>query len=89
MNEFGRRMRAARHYSGMMQSELSELVGLSQQALSAYESGTRNPTTETAEKIARALGVRAQWLRSEDDDDVRTTIETIEADTPTDTSGIR
>lgn len=45
-----------RNSKNLSQIELSVKVGISQQALSKYESGTRTPSVETAKKIAKVLG---------------------------------
>ena len=36
--------------------QLSEIVGVSEQSLSYYESGERRPTPEVAQKIGKVLG---------------------------------
>lgn len=50
-----------RNAKNLSQIELSLKVGISQQALSKYESGERNPSVETAKKIAKALGFK--WTK--------------------------
>ena len=40
----------------MTQSKLSELSGVSQQAICMIERGERNPSAKTAKKLAEVLG---------------------------------
>jgi DNA-binding XRE family transcriptional regulator len=48
-------LREWRKYRGMTQVELAIASGLSQGAIAQIEAGKRNPTVETARKIANAL----------------------------------
>jgi len=48
-------LREWRKYRGMTQVELATASGLSQGAIAQIEAGKRNPTVETARKIANAL----------------------------------
>ncbi len=49
-------IRRARREAGLTQAELARRAGTSQSAVAAYESGTKNPTVETLERLLRAAG---------------------------------
>jgi transcriptional regulator with XRE-family HTH domain len=53
----GERVRQLRRASGFTQAGLAERGGLTTQAVSRIERGTRAPTLETLDKLAAALGV--------------------------------
>jgi transcriptional regulator with XRE-family HTH domain len=57
----GNRIRTARKMAKMTQAELAKASGLSQQMISALESGRRQNTFELVH-VAKALGVRYEWL---------------------------
>lgn len=44
-----------REKRGLTQVELGKLIGMSQTAISLYESGDRKPDVETAKAISKAL----------------------------------
>lgn len=52
-------LRWARQERGMSQGALAELVGVSQQAIAKIEGPDANPTLDTIQKIADALGQKA------------------------------
>ena len=56
-NILGTVIKARREKAGLSQKELGELIGMSQQQLSQYESGTRRPKLETVSKMAKALNM--------------------------------
>lgn len=58
----GERIKAARKAAKISQSELGNILGVSQAMISAYEMGIRNPKLETLSKIADALGVLTSYL---------------------------
>jgi len=61
VNTFGERLRYARELRGMSQKQLADACGLSQSAISSYESGSR----KSAQKlliIASKLEVDLYWL---------------------------
>ncbi|MER8639318.1 helix-turn-helix transcriptional regulator [Mesorhizobium sp. M0700] len=62
------RLRAA---SGLTQEQVAERSNLSQQYLSDLERGKRNPTIETLQAIARALGVSHLDLVKPTDQEIR------------------
>ena len=47
---------------GLSQKELGDQIGMSQQQIGQYETGTRTPKQETLLKIAKALGVHLRDL---------------------------
>jgi len=49
-------IRTARDRAGMTQSGLAEAAGLTQQAVSAYETGRKEPTIPTVQRILAAAG---------------------------------
>ncbi len=49
-------LRAARHRSDLTQSQLAERAGVAQQAISAYETGRREPTLPTLMRLLAAAG---------------------------------
>jgi DNA-binding XRE family transcriptional regulator/predicted RNase H-like HicB family nuclease len=51
-------LRWARQDEGLTQAELARQAGISPQMLSKLEDPDHNPTLESLEKVARALGVR-------------------------------
>jgi transcriptional regulator with XRE-family HTH domain len=54
---FADRLREARETAGMSQYALAKKSGLSKQALSNLEAGNREPTWQTVQLLAAALGV--------------------------------
>ncbi|MCI0569875.1 MAG: type II toxin-antitoxin system HicB family antitoxin [Myxococcaceae bacterium] len=51
-------LRRARHEAGLTQSALAKRAGVSQQAIAKLENPDANPTIDTLEKVAKALGAR-------------------------------
>ena len=51
-------LRRARHEAGLTQSQLAKRAGVTQPQVAKLESPDANPTLETLEKVAAALGVR-------------------------------
>jgi transcriptional regulator with XRE-family HTH domain len=49
-------LRLARDKAGLTQRELASLAGVSQQAISAYETGRKEPTFATVERLLAAAG---------------------------------
>lgn len=63
---FGRRLRAARKVRGLTLAAVAEFVGVSDEALRAWEQGHRRPATERLEELSRALGLTPEWLLAGD-----------------------
>lgn len=62
--EFAKRLKLARREAGMTQAELSQKLGISQSTLASLE--LRAKGTSRVVDLARALGVRPDWLSSGD-----------------------
>lgn len=56
------RLKAARKAKGFTQEELANLISVSRQAYSSYETGTRDPDTQTLSQIAFNLEVSVDYL---------------------------
>jgi transcriptional regulator with XRE-family HTH domain len=56
MNQLGKEIRRLRQEKGWTQTELAVYAGSSQPTVNQIESGARNPSTRTLQKIAGALG---------------------------------
>jgi len=61
---FAERLRQARHWRGLTQKELGELIvpQMDRTHLSHFETGRREPSLTNAVQIAKALGVPLDWL---------------------------
>jgi repressor LexA len=55
-------LRAARKAKGFTQEKMAGLISVSRQAYSTYETGTRDPDTQTLFLIANVLGVSVDYL---------------------------
>jgi transcriptional regulator with XRE-family HTH domain len=55
--QFGPKLRALREAAGLSQKELAEVSGLSQNGISQWERGTREPSWGAVLALAEALGV--------------------------------
>ena len=64
----GQRIKVAREAKGWTQNDLTKAAGLSEGLISRLERGERNLGTRASEPIARALGVRREWLLSGEGD---------------------
>ena len=53
----GERIKKARKNKGWSQSELGQVLGVSQQMIAQFENSKRRPKLETLDKIASALDV--------------------------------
>lgn len=56
--------RAWREYLGMTQKEVADRMGITQAALSQMESGEKKLRKATLEKMAKAMGIALEQLRS-------------------------
>ena len=60
--ELNERIAAVRKAAGLTQEQLGELVGVSRQAVSKWESGETQPTTDKLPQLAMLLGVDVSAL---------------------------
>lgn len=60
--DFGLQVKRTREACGMSQEQLARLAKIHRTYLSGVETGTRNPTLEVVERLAKALGVRPALL---------------------------
>ncbi len=58
----GERIRQARERKGLTQEQLGQIVGVSDAAVSQWETGGIQPAQKNLPKIAQALGVTRSWL---------------------------
>ncbi len=58
----GENVRKAREAKGLSQEAFAEVSGLHRTYLSGIERGSRNPTVQVVERLAKALGVSASDL---------------------------
>ena len=63
-------LRWARREAGLTQADLAKRAGVSQQQIAKMEDPDSNPTIDTLEKIARALGLRLEVGLAESSKDV-------------------
>ncbi|MGB9780652.1 helix-turn-helix domain-containing protein [Caldanaerobacter sp.] len=61
------RIKDLRAEKGISQNELAKALGLTQQAISAYENGLREPDLETLQKIADFFNVSIDYLLGRSD----------------------
>lgn len=66
-----RRLRETREALGLSQTALARRVGVTQQAIAAYEGGVRRPTGEILVRLSAALGVSSAYLLEKTDDPQR------------------
>ena len=62
VKNIGKRMKELRAENNMTQKELSEITGIDKRTISAYETGTRIPTSSAAMDIASAFAVPLEYL---------------------------
>lgn len=62
------RIKIARQKKGISQKDLADLLGLTQQAVSYYEKGSRIPDEQTLSVISDILNVPTEYLTGETDD---------------------
>lgn len=62
------RIKIARQRKGISQKELADLLGLTQQAVSYYEKGSRIPDEQILSVISDILNVPTEYLTGETDD---------------------
>lgn len=66
------RIRELRKQKGISQKGLAIALNLSQQEISNYENGVRNPGFKTLHKLVDYFGVSVEYLLSLDDDNAKT-----------------
>lgn len=59
---FGKRVRTLREQKGLTQAELASMVGVTENAITQYESGRASPRPYRIEALAQMLGVTATFL---------------------------
>lgn len=59
---FPERLRAARLQRGLTQRQVGDAIGLSETAVTGYESGYSTPRFDTIAPLCRVLGVSSDWL---------------------------
>ncbi|MBR3764784.1 MAG: helix-turn-helix transcriptional regulator [Clostridia bacterium] len=62
------KIRELRKTSGMTMKELGSIVGVSEGAISHYETGRREPDPDMLGRIANALNVSVDYLMGRDDE---------------------
>lgn len=67
MYQFGKRLKEIRERMGLSQKTLGMMLGLSDKAISSYESGRTVPPLETLQKIAEELHIPLSQLLLADD----------------------
>lgn len=60
--KFGEKVRELRKEKGLSQEQFAEKINRDPRTVIAIESGKRNPTLNTINKIAKALGVNIKEL---------------------------
>ena len=58
LKQVGKKIKKYREQKGYTQEELAEKIRVSSTYIGFIEQGLRNPSLKTADKIARALGVK-------------------------------
>lgn len=71
-----------RRKAGLSQEALAERIGVSRQAISKWETGEASPEISKLPLLAKAFGVTADWLLSEEDPDDEVTPEDPVPDDP-------
>lgn len=65
--KLGQRVKSLRHEQKISQEELAARSGLDRTYLAGIESGKRNPTIESIQKVASGLGISlAQFFEADD-----------------------
>lgn len=62
----GEKIKKARESQGMKQKDFADTLELSQAAVSQFESGARQPTPKTIEKICKVLAITKEELVGEE-----------------------
>jgi transcriptional regulator with XRE-family HTH domain len=67
---FGSRLRELRTEKGLSQKQISDLTGLSQQAIATWETDKNSPSWPAVQKLTAALGVSCEALTEADSRDL-------------------
>ncbi len=73
--KLGEKIMYARKKAGMSQIDLADILGVSRQSISKWETNESNPDISKLTTIAKTLNVSTDWLLSEEDitqDEIRT-----------------
>lgn len=62
LKQIGERIRRLRKQKGLTQEQLADKVRVTSSYIGFIEQGVRNPSINTADKIARALGTKLSEL---------------------------
>lgn len=62
MVNMGEKLKSLRLQQNLTQKQIAERIGMAVSAVSAYESGTRNPSYDVLIKLARIYHVSADYL---------------------------
>ena len=62
LKQIGERIRRLRKQKGLTQEQLADKVRVTSSYIGFIEQGVRNPSINTADKIARALGAKLSEL---------------------------
>lgn len=66
MKKFAEKLRDAREYIDISQTELAERAGISQRSITSYENENIIPRGNTIRKLAKALDVSVEYLMNEE-----------------------
>lgn len=58
------RIKLIRTMSGLKQADFGEKIGVKQNTITCYESGTRKPTDAVILSICREFNINEEWLRN-------------------------
>lgn len=61
-NKIGKHVAEARHHRNLTQGQLAKLIGVSENTISMFERGERNPSIGTIEDLSQALRVSIDFL---------------------------
>jgi transcriptional regulator with XRE-family HTH domain len=71
MTTLGEKIRAVRQKKGLSQIELAESASIYQKNISRYENDTTDPSASALKKIADALGVTADYLLNNSEEEIK------------------
>ncbi|MCI8293555.1 MAG: helix-turn-helix domain-containing protein [Hespellia sp.] len=70
MSNISKNLRNARTDAGYTQSQLAKELGVSQTAIALWENGTREPNSDTIEKLADIFSTKPSYLMGWQDEEV-------------------